>query len=208
MHMYQEKKFDIPDLKGISPKQLEVHLGLYAGYVKHVNLLREKIHELQSADLPAQAGAEKNAYAIAELRRRFSFEFNGMRMHEYYFSALGGSASGGERLNDPQAAPSLEKAVSEKYGSWEKFIEHFKAVGMSRGIGWTILYWDPVGMTPHTVWVGDHELGHLAGLHVILALDMWEHAYMVDYTPAEKSKYIDAFLQNINWAVPEKRMKK
>ena len=194
--MYQEKKFDIPDLKGISPEQLTVHLGLYAGYVKHVNLLREKIHELQSAD------AEKNAYAIAELRRRFPFEFNGMRMHEYYFEQW-------ENVSSSLATSSaLENAVSEKYGSWKNFISHFKTVGMSRGIGWTVLYFDPQGGTPHTAWIGDHEFGALAGLPVILVMDMWEHAYMVDYTPAEKAKYIDAFFENINWAVPEERFKK
>ena len=194
--MYQEKKFDIPDLKGISPEQLTVHLGLYAGYVKHVNLLREKIHELQSAD------AEKNAYAIAELRRRFPFEFNGMRMHEYYFEQW-------ENVSSSLATSSaLENAVSEKYGSWKNFISHFKTVGMSRGIGWTVLYFDPQGGTPHTAWIGDHEFGALAGLPVILVMDMWEHAYMVDYTPAEKAKYIDAFFENINRAVPEERFKK
>ena len=196
MHLYQEKKFTIPELKGISAKQLEVHLGLYAGYVKHVNLLREKIHELETTD------KEKNAYTVAELRRRFSFEFNGMRMHEYYFEQWEGGAQ------ELSSESGLQKSVSEKYGSWENFISHFKTVGMSRGIGWTVLYWDPVGKTPHTAWVGDHELGTLAGLPVILAMDMWEHAFMVDYTPAEKGKYIDAFLQNLNWSVPEERFKK
>lgn len=196
MHIYQEKKFNIPTLKGISPKQIEIHLGLYAGYVKHVNLLREKIHELEEADV------ERHAYAIAELRRRFSFEFNGMRMHEYYFEQWEGGPSALTQMSP------LEQAVSEKYGSWESFVAHFVAVGMSRGIGWTVLYFDPIGKTVHTAWVSDHELGTLAGLPVILALDMWEHAYMVDYTPAEKKKYIESFLENINWSVPEERFKK
>ena len=190
---YQEQTFKIPDLAGISPKQLEVHLKLYAGYVKHVNLLRENIHELEKEN------KEKHAYTIAELRRRFSFEFNGMRMHEYYFQSF----EGGSRPPDAQSA--LAQALSEKYGSWEGFVSHFTGVGMSRGIGWTTLYWDPVGKTPHVAWLGDHELGTLAGLPIILAMDMWEHAYMVDYLPAEKANYIDAFLSNVNWGVSEKR---
>jgi Fe-Mn family superoxide dismutase len=74
-----------------------------------------------------------------------------------------------------------------------------------RGIGWTILYYDPIGKTPHVAWINDHELGQLAGLPVIAALDMWEHAYMVDYVPAEKKNYIDAFLANMNWSVAEDR---
>ncbi len=184
---YKEQQFDIPALEGISEKQIQAHLGLYAGYVKHVNLIREKIQELKGDD-----------YVVAELRRRFSFEFDGMRMHEYYFSALEG---GSKEINQDSE---LVKALSEKYGSWEGFIEHFKAVGKSRGIGWTVLYWDPKGKTPHVAWTGDHELGTLSGIPILLAMDMWEHAFMVDYLPAEKGKYIDAFLNNVNWSFPEK----
>lgn len=184
---YKEQQFDIPALEGISEKQIQAHLGLYAGYVKHVNLLREKIAELKGDD-----------YVVAELRRRFSFEFDGMRMHEYYFSALEGGA---KKVNQDSE---LVKALSEKYGSWDGFIEHFKAVGKSRGIGWTVLYWDPKGKTPHVAWTGDHELGTLSGIPILLAMDMWEHAFMVDYLPAEKGKYIDAFLNNVNWSFPEK----
>jgi len=168
-----------------------------------MNLVREKIHEFETED------KEKHAYTIAELRRRFSFEFNGMRMHEYYFEQFekGPKAPG-------DSSPALRQAVSEKYGSWEKFTEHFKTVGMTRGIGWAVLYFDQKGKIPnssfgvgepHTAWVSDHELGTLAGLPIIIAMDMWEHAYMVDYTPQEKSKYIEAFLSNVRWGVPEKR---
>lgn len=194
MHLYTERKFAIPELAGLSKKQIDVHLGLYSGYVKHVNLLREKVQEFEAQD------KEKHAYAIAELRRRFSFEFNGMRMHEYYFEEL---EHGATLPSDDEA---LKKMLEEKYGSWENFIAHVKAVGMSRGIGWTVLYFDPKGKTPHTAWVGDHELGMLAGLSILLAIDIWEHAYMVDYVPAEKMKYIDAFLANLNWSVVEKRL--
>ncbi len=185
---YQEQKFDIPKLSGISEKQIETHLGLYAGYVKHVNLIREKIQELKEDD-----------YVVAELRRRFSFEFDGMRMHEYYFSALEG---GRKEVNQ---GSELVKALAEKYGSWDGFIEHFKEVGKSRGVGWTVLYWDPKGKTPHVAWTSDHDIGTLSGLPIILAMDMWEHAFMVDYLPNEKGKYIDAFLSNINWSFAEKK---
>lgn len=188
---YEEQKFDIPVLEGISEKQIEAHLGLYAGYVKHVNLIREKIAELKSDD-----------YVVAELRRRFSFEFDGMRMHEYYFKSFEGGAKEIDQNSE------LVKALSEKYGSWDGFIEHFKEVGKSRGVGWTVLYWDPVAQTTHTAWTSDHELGTLAGLPILLAMDMWEHAFMVDYLPAEKSKYIEAFLNNTNWNVIEDRFNK
>ncbi len=200
MHTYTPRTFTLPELPGLSEKQIKAHIGLYEGYVKHINVLREQIAELTALD------KDKYAYAITETRRRLGFEFNGMRMHEYYFTQLEGGA---QTLNADSA---LGKAVTEKYGSIETFIAHFTAVGMSRGIGWSVLYADPSANLPagqvgtlHTAWVSDHELGQLGGLPVILAIDMWEHAFMVDYLPAEKKNYVEAFLKNVNWGVVEKR---
>lgn len=193
---YETQTFNLPELEGVSSKQIEIHLGLYAGYVKHVNHLREQVADLEKND------KEKYAYAITELRRRLGFEFNGMRMHEYYFTQFEG---GSQEL---AADSALVQAVSEKYGSIEEFLSHFTTVGMSRGIGWTILYQDKKANTVHTAWVTDHELGQLGGLNVICAMDMWEHAFMVDYTPAEKKTYIEAFFNNINWSVCEERFQK
>ncbi|MCR4333430.1 MAG: Fe-Mn family superoxide dismutase [Patescibacteria group bacterium] len=188
---YTAKTFNLPSLTGLSEKQIKVHLGLYEGYVKHVNLIMEKIKTLKEAD------AEGNAYLITELRRRFAFEFDGMRMHEYYFEQL---EEGSSEMNTESA---LAKAAAEKYGSGENFIAHIKEVAGSRGIGWAVVYKD--ANTLHTVFVNDHELGQLAGCPIILALDLWEHAFMVDYVPAEKKNYVDAFLANLNWSVVEKR---
>lgn len=193
MHTYTPQQFSLPELAGLSQKQITAHLGLYEGYVKHVNVLRSQIQDLTDAD------AEKYAYAIMEVRRRLGFEFNGMRMHEYYFTQFeGGSAP-------LQEGSALSGALSEKYGSVDEFIKHFTTVGMMRGIGWSVLYADKTGNTLHTAWVSDHELGQLGGLSIILAMDMWEHAFMVDYLPAEKKNYIEAFLSNVNWGVVEKR---
>lgn len=189
---YTPKAFDLPALSGLSEKQIKVHLALYEGYVKHTNLIMEKIQALKEAD------AEGNVYLIAELRRRFAFEFDGMRMHEYYFEQFEGER-GGSRES------ALAQAAAEKYGSSDNFIAHIKEVAMTRGIGWVVVYYEPVLEMLHTVFVNDHEVGQLAGLPIILALDMWEHAFMVDYVPAEKKSYIDAFLANLNWSVVEKR---
>ncbi|MDE2021924.1 MAG: superoxide dismutase [Patescibacteria group bacterium] len=189
---YQAKTFDLPALTGLSEKQIKVHLGLYEGYVKHANLVMEKIKALKEAD------AEGNAYLMSELRRRFAFEFNGMRMHEYYFEQFEGEKGG-----SPDSA--LAQAAAEKYGSGENFIAHIKEVAGSRGIGWVVVYSDPKARTLHTIFVNDHELGQLAGLPIIIALDLWEHAFMVDYVPAEKKNYVEAFFANLNWSVVEKR---
>lgn len=189
---YSPKTFNLSTLEGISDKQMKVHLALYEGYVKHANLIMEKIKTLK------EAAAEGNAYLIAELRRRFAFEFDGMRMHEYYFEQFEGSQT------SLTTGGALAKAAEEKYGG-QGLVAHVKEVAGSRGIGWVVVYSDSRANTIHTVFVNDHELGQLAGLPILLALDLWEHAYMVDYVPAEKKNYIDAFFANLNWSVVEKR---
>ncbi len=189
---YTLRQFNLPALTGLSEKQIKVHLGLYEGYVKHVNLISDTLAAVRNGDL------KLDPYVVAELRRRFPFEFNGMRMHEYYFEQFEGEKGG-----SPDSA--LAAAAKEKYGSGENFIAHIKEVAGSRGIGWVVVSVDPATRTLHTVFVNDHEIGQLAGLPIVLALDLWEHAFMVDYVPAEKKNYIDAFFANLNWSVVEKR---
>ncbi len=190
--MYTAKSFALPELTGISQKQVDVHLALYQGYVKHTSLILETIEKLRTED------ASGNAYLINELRRRLGFEFDGMRMHEYYFDQLEGGA---------QAITSgtFATLAEEKYGGWNEFIAHLGEVAGTRGIGWVVVYYDNVANTLHTAFVNDHELGQLSGLPIMLAIDLWEHAFMVDYVPAEKKTYVDAFLSNVNWSVVEAR---
>ena len=190
---YTPRTFTLPELKGLSTEQIQVHLALYEGYVKHTNLIMEKIASLREAD------AIGNAYIINELRRRLGFEFDGMRMHEYYFEQFEEGAA------PPVADSPLSDAANEKYGSWDGFIAHIKEVAGTRGIGWVVVYFDPKGRTLHTAWVDDHQLGQLSGLPIILAVDMWEHAYMVDYRPKDKNLYVEAFFKNLNWDVVERR---
>lgn len=190
---YTAQSFALPVLKGLSEKQIEVHLALYAGYVKHTNLIAEKLAAVRAGTL------ELDPYIVAELRRRFAFEFDGMRMHEYYFEQLAGGA------RELAADSALKSMAEERYGT-DGLMGHIRDVAGTRGIGWVVVYYDPKAATLHTVFVADHELGQLAGLPIILALDLWEHAYMVDYVPADKKQYIDAFFENVNWDVIEKRL--
>tara|TARA_B100000508_G_scaffold60333_1_gene47403 strand:+ start:418443 stop:419015 length:573 start_codon:yes stop_codon:yes gene_type:complete len=185
MKLYEAKQFNLPTIEGLSEKQIEVHLKLYEGYVKHTNLIREQIKELKEKGAPQ--------YVIDELRRRYAFEFDGMRMHEYYFEQFEEGAK--------EATGDFKDAVSEKYGSFEDFISHIKEVAGSRGIGWIVVSHDDKEGQIHTTFAADHELGHLAGTKVLCAIDMWEHAFMVDYVPAEKGNYLETVLQNINWEV-------
>ena len=189
---YTAKTFNLPALEGISEKQIKVHLALYEGYVKHVNLIGEKLAAVRTSAL------EMDPYIAAELRRRFAFEFNGARLHEFYFSQF----EGGAKATD--AGSALATAAGAKYGG-QGLEAHIREVAGTRGIGWVITYADPTRKTLITSFVTDHEVGQLTGLPILLALDLWEHAYMVDYVPAEKKNYIDAFFANLNWSVVEKR---
>lgn len=189
--MFEAKTFNIPDIAGISKKTIDEHLKLYAGYVKHANLIQDKIKEL-SAD------KEKNAYLLGELSRRFAFEFNGMRNHEYYFEQL----EGGQKTVMDTA---LNKQMEQDFGSVEAWFQSFVALAMTRGIGWAVLWYDPVTKRLVQNWVDEQHMGHLNGLKFIYGIDMWEHSYLFDYTPAEKRKYIDAYTQATNQEVSSRR---
>jgi Fe-Mn family superoxide dismutase len=190
MANYSEKKFNIPELKGISGKNIEEHLKLYSGYVKNTNMILEKIADLSKDE-------SQNAYVLGELQRRFSFEFNGMKNHEYYFKSFEGGAT---PITD--GGP-LKKAIEGEWGSFESWLARFMAVGMTRGIGWAILYYDREASRLLNAWVEEQHLGQLNSLEPVLMLDMWEHSYIYDYPTSEKKKYIEAFFANLNWATIE-----
>ncbi|MEK7087979.1 MAG: Fe-Mn family superoxide dismutase [Patescibacteria group bacterium] len=193
MKKFEEKKFNIPKLKGISGKNIEEHLKLYAGYVKNANLILERVNELVQ-------NAEKYAYELAELQRRFAFEFDGMRNHEYYFAQFeNGSAP-------PAGGGSLVKMIEQEFGSFENWLNRFKAIALTRGIGWAMLYFDPHTKRLFTQWVDEQHLGHLVTCQILLALDMWEHAFVADYQPSGKKNYVEDFFANLNWSVAERNL--
>lgn len=192
MDYFTAKTFDIPELKGMSQKSIEEHLKLYAGYVKFANYIVGKIKEL-SAD------AEKNAYEIAELQRRFAFEHDGMKNHEIYFSQF----EGGPQVVTESGA--FMAAIEKDFGSYDAFLARMKAVAMTRGVGWAMLYY--CNETGHllTQWVDEQHLGHLNGPKLILAVDVWEHSYVYDYQPSGKKQYVEDFFANLNWTKVEER---
>ncbi len=195
MKKFEEQKFNIPALKGISAKNIEEHLKLYAGYVKSINSIYEKVGELMQ-------DPEKNGYVVGELMRRVGFEFNGMRNHEYYFKSL----EGGAKLLPENSE--LKKAMESQAGSVEAWIGGFKSLAMTRGVGWAMIYWDQESKELLPAWIDEQHLGQLNGCKLILGLDMWEHAYVYDYPTSEKKKYIEAFFENLNWEVIEENFKK
>ncbi|MES2087732.1 MAG: Fe-Mn family superoxide dismutase [Patescibacteria group bacterium] len=201
MKKFEEQKFTIPELKGISKKTIEEHLKLYAGYVKHANLVLEKVEELKKDADPSTPLGARNAYALGEVMRRFGFEFNGMRNHEVYFKSLEGSSS-------PLGSSSLKKAIEEKWGSFELWLAEFKAIAMTRGIGWAMLYYDRSSGELLNAWIDEQHLGQLQNCALILGLDMWEHSFVADYQPSGKKAYIEDFFSNLNWSVIEENYTK
>ena len=186
MKKYNAKQFSIPPIEGISEKAIEVHLGLYNGYVTNLNAHYEKIQELQKQN-------QENTLVISALTRRIAFELAGVRNHEHYFGALE------EGPSEPAETSTLAALVKEQYESFDSFKNHIKDTAeIMRGIGWIIVAYDKTRDALHTYWTVDHELGNV-NLPAIIAIDMWEHAYMIDYLPADKGKYISAYLNAINW---------
>jgi Fe-Mn family superoxide dismutase len=195
LETYTPKKWNLAGLQGISDNTLAVHFGLYEGYVKNTNLLNEQIAELAAS---GNAGGANPHFA--ELKRRLGFEYNGMRLHEYYFGNLTSSAGGA-----PAAA--LGDALASSFDDFDAWKKDFVAVGGMRGVGWAIAYQDPWTGRISNHWVTLHEEGNVAGFTPILVMDVWEHAFLLDYKPAERPKYIEAFFSHVDWSVVAGRLK-
>jgi Fe-Mn family superoxide dismutase len=197
---YQPRQFNLSGLKGISDKTLEMHFKLYEGYVKETNNLTERITEFIKDGKVDQD--EMPAYS--ELSRRLGFEYNGMVLHEYYFDNL---QSGGG-LGDPTKTSQFVKAAEATFGSYDIWKADFVGIGKMRGVGWAICYQNPANGRISNHWITLHETGNVAGFNPILVMDVWEHAFLLDYKPAERPKYIEAFFSNINWNSVEDRLKR
>ncbi len=191
---YMPKTFDLAGLHGISDNTLQVHFHLYEGYVENTNLLTEQLAERVRAGKAVGADLQ-----FAELTRRLGFEYNGMVLHEYYFENMTKRAGG-----SPPSA--LQDAVAATHGDFETWKKDFTAIGGMRGVGWAIAFYDPHAQRVSNHWVTLHEDGNVAGFVPLLVMDVWEHAYLLDFKPAERSKYIEAFFANVNWNVVQRRL--
>ena len=176
---------------GFSDTLLSNHFTLYEGYVTNTNKLLEALREMLNQ---GQTGTP----AYAEIRRRVGFEFNGMRLHEYYFENLGG-------VGAIDRGKKLFGRIVDNFGSYEAWEKDFKATGLMRGIGWSILYQDNITGGLVNQWINEHETGHMAGCQPVLVMDVFEHAYITSYG-LKRADYIESFFQNIDWNVVESRL--
>jgi Fe-Mn family superoxide dismutase len=195
--VYKAKKYDLSGLKGISDQTLEMHFKLYEGYVKETNVLQEKISEI----LKDGKVDQEEIPAYSELKRRLGFEYNGMVLHEYYFGNLKKDGGG-----DPQRNSNFVTEAEESFGSYDIWKTDFVGIGKMRGVGWAICYQDPSSGRLSNHWVTLHESGNIAGYTPVLVMDVWEHAFILDFKPAERAKYIEAFFANIDWSVVGERV--
>ena len=179
-------------MEGFSETLLKNHFTLYQGYVTNSNKVFDTLSQMLNEDKAA-------APEYAELKRRLGWEFNGMRLHEYYFENLGGKTPIDK--NGP-----LTRKLAENFGSYEAWEKDFKAVGSMRGIGWTVLYQDLTGNRLINFWINEHDVSHPAGCNPLLILDVFEHAFMIDYG-LKRADYIAAYFRNIDWAAVESRLR-
>lgn len=186
--MYEPKDFShVLGIEGFSDELLQNHFTLYQGYVKNTNALMEKMK-----------GMEPGTPEYAELHRRFGWEWNGMRLHELYF---GNMVKGGVKLSERM----LKQKIDATWGSVENWQKEFVGIGAMRGIGWVILCHDKKDGKLFNVWINEHDTGHLAGATPLLVMDVFEHAFMLDYG-VKRADYINAFVNSIDWHAVEERL--
>ena len=185
---YEAKNFDnLLGTKGFSDQLLKNHFTLYQGYVTNTNKLADSLSAMTKE-------GKTTTPEYAELKRRFGWEWNGMRLHEYYF---GNIIKGGKEIDKNT---NLYKKIVGDFGSYESWEKDFKAAGAMRGIGWVILYYDGTEGRLFNTWINEHDTGHLSGAKPLLVMDVFEHAYMIDYG-LKKADYIEAFFKAIDWTI-------
>ena len=195
--IYKPKTFNLSGLNGISDKTLEMHFKLYEGYVTNTNTLTERIAAILSDGKVDQ----EETPAYSELTRRLGFEYNGMVLHEYYFENMK-RQGGGDAPRDSK----FRELVERSYPSYDIWKTDFTGIGKMRGVGWAICYLDPNTSHISNHWITLHETGNVSGFVPLLVMDVWEHAFLLDYKPADRPKYIEAFLSNVDWEAVEKRL--
>jgi superoxide dismutase, Fe-Mn family len=190
---YEAKDYSkLLGMQGFSDTLLNNHFTLYKGYVTNTNKVMDTLASMLKE-------GKIGAYEFAELKRRLGWEFNGMRLHEYYFENLGGKGA-------IDQAGKLGKLIAANFGNYDTWLQDFKGTAAMRGIGWVILYQDTIGAKLFNQWINEHDVGHPAGCQPLLIIDVFEHAFMIDYQ-LKRADYIESFIKNINWAAAEARIK-
>ena len=189
---FELNKFEFnEDLPKMSKRMLDEHIKLYEGYIKKANEIILKIEEADKSE------ANASYSFIGELKRQETFSVNGLKLHELYFGHLGGNGE----INGK-----IKLLIERDFGSIEAWKEDIVATGLSAR-GWAILAFDYRTDSLHNYGSDAHNIGAVWGAIPLLALDVYEHAYFIDYGIARKD-YIEAFFKNINWDYVNKLLDK
>jgi len=192
--MYKIKNYEhLLGMGGFSDELLKNHFKLYEGYVQNMNKLNDILVNLEKEE-------RWETPEFAELNRRLAWEFNGMRLHELYFGNLN------KDKKEIEEGSELYKKITAEWGSYKMWEKDFRSMGAMRGIGWVVLYYDKEADRMFNVWINEHDLGHFAGAVPILVMDVFEHAFILDYGMNRKD-YIESFFKNIDWSKAEERFK-
>ncbi|NGX63099.1 MAG: Superoxide dismutase [Fe] [Candidatus Anoxychlamydiales bacterium] len=168
---------------------MQMHITLYEGYVKNVNMLLNQLNNLDSSSNISKA-----------LKKSFAFELDGLKLHELYFDNLKND------IKIDKKSKFFQK-IEKEFKNFQAWVDDFTNTGLTRGIGWVILYYDVKEDKMFNAWIDEHQIGHLVGLDRILVMDVWEHAYLTQFG-LNRKKYIDTFFNNINWQEVSKRFEK
>jgi Fe-Mn family superoxide dismutase len=188
---HQVKDFThlVGQLPGMTDRQVETHLGLYAGYVKKLNEIQEK---LKTTD-PTESNYTYGAFS--ELKRREVVAFNGSYLHQAYFENLSPKAT--------DMTGEFRQAVEATWGTWDKFVTDIKGSAASTP-GWVMLTKNQVDGALHTYILFEHNINFPVHNNIVMALDCWEHAFAIDYG-TDKPKYVENFLKVVDWELVAQR---
>jgi Fe-Mn family superoxide dismutase len=191
---HEARNFDhlLGKLQGISDNQLKQHFTLYQGYVKKINEIEEKLGKTDNS----AANYSFNEYS--ELKRREPVALNGSYLHELYFENLTGGGS--------QPSDGLKKLATDSFGSWDNFIKDCRMAGTSTP-GWVLVTRSRVDNKLHNYIAYEHHLNIPVQQDIVMALDCWEHAFMIDFG-IKKADYFDAFFKNCDWKMVSSRLDK
>ncbi|HZF16321.1 MAG TPA: Fe-Mn family superoxide dismutase [Steroidobacteraceae bacterium] len=192
---FTARKFDLSGVHGLSKHAIDLHLALYEGYVKETNSLLGHLYEATQSDSSSTA----EQLRFDGLVRRFAFERNGMALHELFFEALDG------RGVAPAASGVFMEALDASYGGFDAWKRDVLRLSRTRGVGWVLTFRSAGSNRVTNVWVDDHRRGLLAGMKPIAAFDFWEHAYLLDFKPGEREKYLQVLFDNYCWDIVETR---
>jgi superoxide dismutase, Fe-Mn family len=193
-----ERPFAFGNVSGISRGALDLHVGLYHGYVRQVAMLQRQA-DILLHDSSSEPAVQMRRESVVQ---RLAFELNGMLLHELFFEQLDGQPS------DPGAVSgsAFQYAINASFPSLDAWRMNVISLSQTRGIGWVITSRDPGSGLLGNYWIGEHHIGVPLGHQPIAVFDLWEHAYLPDHADGSRKEYMSTLFRNLDWSVLDQRI--